>query len=109
MNQQLEESERLVADFGKRNTELEEELRVLRIQVQGKDGGAKAVSRTDFKLGWREGEKAPCEMNQYCNTVVHNSTMYCRYDSNNKVYAYHMSSSSWSLTPDAPYKGFALV
>ena len=111
VNQRLEESERLIADFGKRNTELEEEVRVLRSQVQGKDGGAKAgaVSRTDFKLRWREGEKAPCEVIRYCDAVVHNGTVYCRYDTNNKVYAYHISSSSWSLTPDNPCNGFALA
>jgi N-acetylneuraminic acid mutarotase len=111
VNQQLEESERLIADFGKRNTELEEELRVLRSQVQGKDGGAKAgaVSRTDFKLRWREGEKALCEIIRCYDAVVHNGTVYCKHDSNNKVYAYHISSSSWSLTPDSPYNGFALA
>ena len=114
VNQQLEESERLVADFGKRNTELEEDVRVLRSQVQGKDGGAKAgaVSRTDFKLRWREGEKAPsCEMIRLCDAVVHNGTMYCGYFSNDncKVYAHHISNSSWSLAPDAPYNGFALA
>ena len=42
MNQQLEESEQLIADFSKRNTELEEELRVMRSQLLEKDGGAKA-------------------------------------------------------------------
>ena len=113
VNQQLEKSERLIADFGKRTTELEEELRVLRSQVQGKDGGAKAgtLSRTDFKLKWKEGRlKAPYEMSRYYGAVVHNSNnmVYCRYGSN-KVYAYHITRSSWSLTPDAPYKGFALV
>jgi hypothetical protein len=115
VNQQLEESERLIADFGKRNIELEEEVKVLRNQVQGKDGGAKAgaVSRTDFKLRWREGEKAPCAMSRYCDAAVHvyNRTVYCKYDSNDKVYAYHISSSSWSLTPNSPShdNDFALV
>ena len=110
VNQQLEESERLIADFDKRNTELEEEVRVLRSQVQGKDGGAKAgaVSRTDFKLRWREGERAPCVVSRYSDAVVGNGTVYCRYDLRN-VYAYHISSSSWSLTPDTPCKGFALT
>ena len=111
MNQQLEESERLIADFGKRNTELEGEVGVLRSQVQGKDGGAKAGagSRTDFKLRWREGEKAPCEMCRYSDAVVHNGTVYCKYDANNKVYAYHIPSTRWFLTPDIPYAGFALA
>ena len=48
-------------------------------------------------------------MYRYSDAVVHNSTVYCRYDSNCKVYAYHISSCSWSLTPDSPYKEFALV
>ena len=48
-------------------------------------------------------------MIRYSDAVIHNDTVYCRYDSNNKVYAYHISSSSWSLTPDTPYKGFALT
>ena len=100
VNQQLEESERLIADFGERNTELEEEVRVLRSQVQGKDGGAKAepVSRTDFKLRWRGGEKPPCEMFRSSDAVVYNNTVYCNYGFNNDVYAYDISSSSWSLT-----------
>ena len=46
MNQQLEVSERLITDFGKRKIELEEEVEVLRSQVQGKDGGAKAGELT---------------------------------------------------------------
>ena len=111
VNQQLEESERLIADFGKQNAGLEEELRVLRSQVQGKDGGAKAgaVSRSDFKLRWREGKRVPCVMSRYSDAVVHNSVVYCKYDSDDKVYAYHISSSSWSLTPDVPYNAFALA
>ena len=37
-----------------------------RSQVQEKDGGVKAgaVNGTNFKLRWREGEKAPCEMSR---------------------------------------------
>ena len=112
VNQQLEESERLIADFGKRNTELEEELRVLRSQVQGKDGGAKAgaVSRTDFKLIWRarEGEKAPCEVIRYCDAVVDNCTVYCKY-SVREVYSYHIPSSTWSPVTNCPNKGFTIV
>ena len=85
---------------------------MVRSQVQGKDGGAEAgaVSKTDFKLRWREGEKAPCEMGRYyCDAVVHNGTVYCKYDLNYKVYAYDISSSSWSLTSDTSSEGFALA
>ena len=44
MNQQLEENERLIADLGKQNKELEE-VRMLRSQVEGKDDGAKAGAK----------------------------------------------------------------
>ena len=70
MNQQLEKSERLIADFGKRNTELEKQLRVLRNHIQDKDVGAKAGA-ADFKLRWREGEEAPIVFD---DAVVDNTT-----------------------------------
>ena len=82
MNQQLEESEQLIADFGKRNTELEEQLSVpLRDQVQEKDGGAnaRAVNRPNFKLEWREGKKSPCDISRYCDAVVDKNTVYLVY------------------------------
>jgi hypothetical protein len=67
------------------------------------------VSRTGFKLRWREGEKAPNVMVRLSDTAIHNGTVYCRHDPSNKIYAYHISSSSWSPTPDALYKGFTLT
>ena len=110
VNQQLEENERLIADFGKRNTELEEQLIVLRSQVQKKDGGAKAgaVDMANIKLRWREGKKAPHEMSRYADAVVDNNTVYCQFDVN-KVYAYHIPSSNWSPVPDCPTKRFAIT
>ena len=110
VNQQLEESEQLIADFGKRNTEFEEQLRV-RNQVQAQDvrDNAKAVNRANIMLRWRGGEKAPHEMSRYCDAVVDNNTVYYR-SSGNKIYAYHISSSSWSTIPDCPHRGgFAIA
>ena len=49
-------------------------------------------------------------MVRYSDAVVHNDTVYCRYVYfNYKIYAYHIPSSSWSLTPDTPCKAFALA
>ena len=48
-------------------------------------------------------------MDRCCDAVVHNGTVYCNYDANNKIYPYHTSSSSWSLTPDTPYRRFVLT
>ena len=106
VNQQLGESEQLIADFGKRNTDLEGQLSVLRNQLQKKSGGAKsqAVDKASIKLRWREGEKAPCEMSRSCDTVVDNNTAYCKCDTGNKLYAYHIRSSNWSPLPECPTK-----
>ena len=98
VKQQLEENERLIDDFGKRNAELEQQLRMLRNQPQGVKVGA--VDRTNFRLRQREGDRTPCEMVRYSDTVVVNDIMYCRYDTKNKIYAYHIPSSSWSPIPD---------
>ena len=100
VNQQLEESERLVANFGIRNTELEE-LHSVRNQAQEQNVGV----NTDIKLGWREGEKAPCEMGRFCDAVVDNSTVYYKYSVSNKIYAYNIPSSNWSPIPDWPKRG----
>ena len=113
MNHQLEESEQIIADFDKRNIELEEQLSVVKSQVhREKDGGAKvkAVDRTSFKLKWRRGEKAPCEMFRSCDAVVSNNTVYCKYyDMNSKIYCYHIPSSSWSPIPDGLTNRFAIA
>ena len=111
VNQHVEESEKLIADFGKRNTELEEQLSV-RNQAQAQDVGdnARVVNIANIKLRWREGEKAPCEMNRYCDAVVDNNTVYFKYNISNDIYAYHILSSNWSTIPDYPYKGgFAIA
>ena len=112
VNQQLKESERLIADFGKQNTKLEEQLSVLRKQVQEKDGGAnsRGVDMANIKLRWREGEKAPCCMGRSCDAVRDNNTVYYKHGMTKKVYAYHIPSSNWSLIPDCPAdSGFALT
>ena len=111
VNQQLEESEQLIADFGKQNTESEEQLSA-RNQAQAQDvgGNARAVNKANIKLRRREGEKAPCKMNRYCDAVLDNSTVYYRNDGDRNIYAYHIPSSNWSTIPDCPHMiGYAIV
>ena len=84
-NQQLEESEQLIAEFGKRNNiELEEQLRMTK-QAEEQDidssamasAGANAVNKESIKwLRWKEGEKAPCGIGRYYDAVKHNDTVY---------------------------------
>ena len=106
VNQQLEESKRLIADFDKRITKLS---KVMRSQMHDKDGGGKAgvVDRPTIKLRWKRGAKAPC---RYHEAVVHNHTVYCKYNSLSSIYSYHIPSSNWSLIPNCPNRGgFGLV
>ena len=111
VSQQLEESERQIADFGKRHAELVEQLSVLRNQVLWQDqdsrSKAEALDKTYFKLRWREGEKAPCELLRYSDAVVGNNTVYCRYHDEDAIilYAYHIPSSNWSPIPGCPING----
>ena len=111
VNQQLEESEQLIANFGKRNTELEEQLRVRNwAVVQDVGDNARAVNIANIMLRWREGEKAPCKMSRYCDAVVDNSTVYYNSDGYHNIYAYRIPSSNWSIIPDCPLRGgFAIV
>ena len=113
MSRGMEESEQLIADFGKRNTELEEQLS-MRNQTQAEDvrpDNARAVNRANIKLGWRRGGKAPCKLStRYCDAVVNNSTVYYRNNGDNNIYAYHIPSANWSALPDFPHMGgFAIV
>ena len=116
VNQQLEESMRLVADFTKQNMDLKRQLQMMKNPVKEKDGGAKTGAvhvhkSSTIKMRWRGIEKAPCEMVRYSDAVEGNSTVYCRYNSNNKIYAYHIPSCTWFPIPDCtcPNKGFTLT
>ena len=104
VDQELEENETtknepLMAYFDKEN---EEELST---KNQTQDGA-------NITLNWREGEmKAPCEMGRYyCDAVVHQDTVYYRYDVDNSIYAYHnISTSSWSQFPECPIEGGSTI
>ena len=60
------------------------------------------------------GEKAPCEMTRYCDAVVGGGVVYYKEElfgsDNDKIHAYHTTTSKWSLIPDCPvYGGFVLT
>ena len=109
VNHQLEGNERVVADFERRVVELEGELRKRdQAQIQGRDDQSRAHGEAVIKLRWREGEKAPCVMDRWCDAVVGGGVVY--YREFESIHAYHTTTSSWSLTPDCPiYSGFALA
>jgi serine/threonine protein kinase len=96
VNQQLEESEQVVAQFERRIAELEQQLSQ-REQQQKK---TKASSRrTTFKLRWREGKRAPGEMNRWCDAIVDGNTVYVMKCNTVNVYSYDVTSDNWSQLP----------
>jgi hypothetical protein len=123
LTQQLEESEQLVADFVKEKEDLKERVRVLRRQARKQNGGTKSrpVDRASIKLTWREGKKAPCDMERYhdaavCMTSYNNMVVYCvifkhnSYSQKQSLYTYHAPTSEWSLILDHPlWSGFAVT
>ena len=115
VNQKLEESERLIAAFSKKNMELEELLSVLRSKVQEQDGGdlVKSIEGANIQITWRKEGKSPCTMGRYCDAVVDNNMVYCtyyNYEKSKKIYGYDIPSTSWSPVSDCPTNdGFALT
>ena len=107
VKQHLEESEQLIAEICQRNTELEEQLRNY---AQEQDRvNSRAVNRPSIRLKWREGEKAPCNMGRYCHAIVDNTTLYCKCDRSNQLYAYNIPSSTWSPIPECSYNAGGFV
>ena len=94
INQQLEESEQINAQFQKRIIELEQ-LRPLTLSRSKSQN-----NKSTIKLTWREGKKAPCKMSYFHKAAVDDNTLYVR--EKNQMYACTISTSSWSRLPDCP-------
>ena len=99
LNQQLENSEQLVAQFERRIAELEQQL-----SQREKQNSSKASSRgkelTNFKLKWKKGKRAPCEIERWYDAVVDGNTVYVRREETVEIYSYDVSSESWSQLPN---------
>ena len=94
VSRQLEESERVIAQFQGRIAELE--------QVRpATDTTSSSRRRERIKMTWREGRKALFKSGSYCNSVADGSCMYIR-TGNMSVYAYTTITSTWSRLPDSP-------
>ena len=98
VNQQLEESERINAQFQRRIAELEQLRSATGITSKSIE---QRSSRASIKLTWREGKKAPCKMSKSSYSATDGTTLYVRHDTKS-VYAYTISTSSWSQLPDSP-------
>ena len=87
VSRQLEESERVIAQFQGKIAELE--------QVRPTtDTTSSSRKRERIKMTWREGRKAPFKSGSSFNAVADGSNMYIR--TRYQVYAYTTSTSTWS-------------
>ena len=95
--QQLEENERIIAQFQRRISELERLRAATNTTPIIKE---QSSCRASIKLTWREGKNAPYRMSRYYGAAVNKDTLYVRDSSS--VYAYTISTSSWSQFSDSP-------
>ena len=95
VNQQLEESERVITQFQRQIAEL-------RLATDATPRTKVLEQNSSIKLTWREGKKAPCKMcYSYCSAVDSNM-LYVKVGTE-LVYAFTISTSTWSQLPDCLY------
>ena len=100
INQQVEESERVIAhdQFQRQVPELH-----IRPAADATPRSKKqSSSRAGIKLTWREGKKAPCKMDYSHHSAVDSNTLYVKVG-RKLVYAFIISTSTWSQLPDCPF------
>jgi N-acetylneuraminic acid mutarotase len=95
----------MLAQFERRIAELEQ-------QLSQKPSG-KGKKPTSFKLKWRKGKRAPCGMSR-CryDAVVDGNTVYIKTGAvESQIYAYDITSDSWSQLPDCihDYSSIAVI
>ena len=100
INQQLEESEQMIAQFQRRILELEQLRPATDTTSRSKEHSG---SRVSIKLTWREGKKAPFSCGSSYNGSVVSDVLYVRSDTYTKVYAYSASTSTWCRLPDSRF------
>ncbi len=96
VNQQLEDSGQVIAQFQGRIAELEQ------LRPATDTSSSSEVQRTSIKLKltWREGEKAPCKMSGSYHAAVDGNTLYVV--QLHQDFCYTISTSSWSRLPNSP-------
>ena len=108
VNQQLEETEQVNAQFQIRIAELEQLRPATDTMPKSKEQNS---SRISIKLTWREGEKAPRRMGGTLSinaaTAVDGRILYVA--ASHQVYAHNIDTSSWSQLPDSPTNSCPLV
>jgi hypothetical protein len=96
INQQLEENERVITEFQRQISGLEQ------LKPATDTSSSSKEQRISIKLTWREGEKAPHEMSGSYYAAVDGSALYVRQEDTHHMFCYTISTSSWSQLPDTP-------
>ena len=98
VNQQLEESEHVIAQFQIRVVELEQQRPAADPIPRSKKRSSKN------KLTWREGEKAPYKMLCSYRSIMDSNMLYVKVGME-QVYAFTVSTSMWSWLSGCPVIG----
>ena len=136
INQQLNVSEEIIAQFEKRIHELEHILQLhqksqLQVQNQphslstqhtgahylpsGRDNVPKPGTRvpgmtSKLSLSWRlERERAPSVMNRGCDAIGSGVVMYCRHFSHKRIYLLNTAERKWYQLPECQYGYFSMA
>ena len=96
VNQQLEESERVIAQFQRQIVELEQLRPATDTTPISKE------QSSSIKLMWREGEKAPCKMLYSYRSAMDSNMLYIKVEKE-LIYAFTISTSTWSQLPNCPF------
>ena len=99
----------MIQDLQRQVPELQQQLRQKGGQrrEEGEASGAAASGR-NIKLRWRDGGRAPWEINGGV-TAVDGSVAYFRPMQSKSVFAYNSTNNKWSELPKFPNDGFSLA
>ena len=96
VNQQLEESEQVIAQFQEQIAELEQ------LRPDTDTSSSSKEQRASIKLTWIEGGKAPCGMSKLYCAAADGKTLHVRLTGTCVLFSYIISTSSWSRLSDSP-------
>ena len=95
MNERLETTEQLIADFERRINELESQCNQGRLShPTSPESSIQEIDGNSIKLQWREEERAPYKMSSYCCAAVDSGAVYVRLYTH--VFACSISTFTWT-------------
>lgn len=103
LNQQLEESKKVLANFSRRVVDPEQRLVLTShaIVLEGQQSKSALLQKkeTGLELKWRTAKRAPCSMYRNSDAVVDGNTVYIRRQGTVEIYSFDVRSDCWSQLP----------